>query len=192
MRMSSKPFDHWLEDETLIVSGDFFGVSTGLLGGWKRVRYAFNHTVKGYIDDEVAYLRSVAKRYGLKNYFGLLTAVPMENLAIAASGEVTVFATAGVTNPNARIGTINIIAVLDCRVSRGAMLNAIITITEAKSHALLSSGYDFTGTSTDAVVVLSTQRGAYHRYSGAASELGKKIWSATRRAVLEGLSHWKR
>lgn len=32
-------------DNTLIITGKFLGVSTGLLGGWKHVDCAFNHTV---------------------------------------------------------------------------------------------------------------------------------------------------
>jgi len=81
------------------------------------------------------YLRKVARVYGLSSYFGLLTSVPMDKLSVKSFGEVTVFATAGVMNPNERVGTINIIAVFECRMSRAAMLNAIITATEAKNKS---------------------------------------------------------
>ncbi len=185
--------NYWVEDDTLIVEGKFFGISTGLMGGWRKVRYAFNHTVRdeNLLNDPNAYLREVARRYGLKNYFGLLTSVPMDKLSVSCYDEVTVFATAGVQNPNERIGTINIIAVLDCRVSRAALLNAIITVTEAKSKSLIESGCNFTGTSTDAVVILTTCRGKYYRYSGPASELGAKIWKTTIESVSTSLEKWK-
>ncbi len=184
--------NYWVDDRTLIVSGDFFGVSTGLHGGWKKVRYAFNHTVDDTFSfsDPVEYLRKVAGRYGLKSYFGLLTSVPMSNLSVKSCGDVTAFVTAGVKNPNERIGTINIIAVFDCRLSRAAMLNAIITATEAKTKALIESGYNFTGTNTDAVIVLCTQKGKYRRYAGPGSDAGKMLWSSVIEAVKESLAKW--
>lgn len=183
--------DYWLEDETLIVRGNFFGISTGLLGGWKKVRFAFNHTVRNNnLERPVEYLRAVAKRHGLKSYFGLLTSVPMDKLSVKSCGDFTVFVTAGVKNPNEEIGTINILSVFEGRLSRAAMLNAIITATEAKTKALLESGCNFTGTNTDAIVVLSTQRGKYHRYCGPASDAGKGLWKAVCRAVKESLAKW--
>jgi adenosylcobinamide hydrolase len=183
--------NYCIRDDTLIISGNFFGVSTGLLGGWKKVRYAFNHTVKdSELKRPVEYLRKVAKRHNLDSYFGLLTSVPMDKLSIGAFDEVTVFTTAGVKNPNERIGTINIIAVLECRMNRGALLNAIITVTEAKSKALIEAGHSFTGTNTDAVIVLTTHKGRYYRYCGPASELGKKLWKATCKSVSDSLGKW--
>ncbi len=187
--------EYWIEDDTLIVKGKFFGVSTGLLGGWKRVNYVFNNTVKdeSLMWDPISYLRGVARKLGIKNYFGLLTSVPMNRLHVSEIDEVTVFTTAGVLNPNEKInlGTINIIVVLDCRVPRSALLNAIITVTEAKAKALIEYGYDFTGTSTDAVVVVTSGRGKYFRYSGPASELGKKIWNGVIESVKGSIDKWK-
>ncbi|MDK2876566.1 MAG: adenosylcobinamide hydrolase [Archaeoglobaceae archaeon] len=182
--------NYYLDDNTVIVYGNFFGVSTGLLGGWKKVKCAFNHTVGEdfYRMRELDYLRRVAKKYGLKDYFGLLTAVPMRCLSIKSFGNATAFVTAGVDNPNDL--TINVILVLEAKLSRSAFLNAIITATESKSKALLSSGYNFTGTNTDAVVVLSTQKGSYERFTGPASRLGSAIWKAVFEGVREGLKKW--
>ena len=75
-------------------------------------------------------------------------------------------------------------------MSDGAMVNSIITATEAKSVALLKSGLKFTGTSTDAIIVAKTGKGRYYEYAGYASELGKKIWMAVKKAVIESLSKW--
>ncbi len=183
--------DYWVDDDTLIVKGSFFGISTGLLGGWKRVKFAFNHTVRNSdLEKPVEYLRSVAKKYDLSSYFGLLTSVPMDKLSVESVGNVTVFVTAGVKNPNEKIGTINIVAVFEGRLSRAAMLNAIITATEAKTKALLESGCNFTGTNTDAIIVLCTQRGKYYRYSGPASEAGRNLWKAVGKAVKDSLAKW--
>ncbi|AIY90884.1 adenosylcobinamide amidohydrolase [Geoglobus acetivorans] len=180
-----------VEDNTLIVEGKFDALSSGLKGGWKKVSSIFNHTVSDdFLDsDPVHYLETVAKRLGLKNYFGLLTSVPMEKLAIVKKDEVTAFVTAGVKNPNEVIGTINIILIIDAEPSDGAMVNTIITATEAKSHALLEMGYGFTGTNTDAAVVARTG-GRYYEYAGPASDLGSKIWYCVKRGVLKSLSKW--
>ncbi len=180
-----------IEDETLIIEGDFNAVSSGLMGGWKNVRWIFNHTVPENFDslDPIEYIRSVAERFSMNNYFGLLTSVPMEKLAIVRKDDVTAFVTAGVKNPSKPIGTINIILIVDAYPSDGAMINAVITATEAKTAALLELGHNFTGTNTDAVVVARTS-GTHYEYAGPASELGEKIWDAVRKAVIESLSKW--
>ncbi|MEM0315758.1 MAG: adenosylcobinamide amidohydrolase, partial [Archaeoglobaceae archaeon] len=70
-------------------------------------------------------------------------------------------------------------------------LNAIITATEAKSSALFKLGYRFTGTNTDAIVVLSTMKGCYEQFSGPASRLGKRIWECVFKATAESLEKWE-
>ncbi|MEM3928534.1 MAG: adenosylcobinamide amidohydrolase [Archaeoglobaceae archaeon] len=184
--------NYCIDDRTLLVHGKFFGVSTGLLGGWRSVECAFNHCIDDdfYRISPVAYLKKVAKSYGLKKYFGLLTAVPMENLSIKSVENVTAFVTAGVNNPNKM--TINAILVAESKLSRSALLNAIITATEAKSSALFKLGYRFTGTNTDAVVVLSTMKGSYETFSGPASRLGKRIWETVFKATIESLKKWEK
>ena len=181
-----------VEDNTLIVEGPFDALSSGLLGGWKKVEHIFNHTIGEDFDysNPVAYLKRVASRFGMRSYFGLLTSVPMDKLAIASDGEVTAFVTAGVINHNEKIGTINTIVVIEADVSEGGMVNAVITATEAKSTALLEDGHKFTGTNTDAVVIAKTG-GKYYEYAGPASELGSKIWRAVKTAVKESLAKWK-
>ncbi len=189
---------YWIEEDTLIIEGSFNAISSGLLGGWKDVEHIFNHTVVEGFDrlDPVEYLRGVAERFELRDYFGLLTSVPMDKLSVVRSGEVTAFITAGVKNPNERIqvrkvgaGTINIILVVDADLSDGGMVNAVITATEAKSAALIELGHSFTGTNTDAVVVARTG-GEYYEYAGPASELGSRIWHAVKKGVRESLEKW--
>ena len=189
---------YWIEDDTLIIEGSFNAISSGLLGGWKDVEHIFNHTVVEGFDrlNPVEYLRGVAERFELRDYFGLLTSVPMDKLSVVRSGEVTAFITAGVKNPNERIqvrkvgaGTINIILVVDADLSDGGMVNAVITATEAKSAALIELGHSFTGTNTDAVVVARIG-GEYYEYAGPASELGSRIWHAVKKGVRESLEKW--
>ncbi|WP_456475209.1 adenosylcobinamide amidohydrolase [Candidatus Pyrohabitans sp.] len=175
-------------EDTLIIEGRFYALSSGLLGGSGRVRYLFNHRVEeDELGEPVAYLKSVAERFGMSSYFGLLTSVSMDKLSVVEEGDVVVFATAGVENHNRKIGTINIILVLEGDMPAGAMVNGVITATEAKSVALLESGLNFTGTSTDAVIVAKTGRGRYYEYSGPASELGSRVWKAVGEAVKNSL-----
>ncbi|RLI73621.1 adenosylcobinamide kinase [Archaeoglobales archaeon] len=182
---------YYLKDEALIIEGEFEAVSSGLQGGWKKINYIFNHTVNDFdLEEPVDYLRKIAEKYGLKEYFGLLTSVPMDKLSIEKIDDVTVFVTAGVKNPNEKIGTINIIIVIDAVVSGGGMINAVITATEAKTKALIELGHNFTGTNTDAVIVAMTSKGRYYEYAGPMSELGRKIWIGVNKAVKESLLKW--
>lgn len=185
---------YFIKDNTLIIEGSFSAISSGLLGGWKRVECIFNHSVDKNFDleDPIRYIKVLAKKLGINRYFGLLTSVPMDKLSIVRKDEITAFVTAGVKNPNEelrKVGTINIILVIEADLSDGGMVNAVITATEAKSSALLESGFNFTGTNTDAVVVAKTS-GKYFEYAGPASELGRKIWFAVKKGVKESLSKW--
>jgi adenosylcobinamide hydrolase len=61
-----------------------------------------------------------------------------------------------------------------------------MTITEAKTAVLMKrrlqtpEGYSATGTSTDAVVLACTERGAEHVYGGPATEVGYLIGRCVR------------
>ncbi|MBO8162896.1 MAG: adenosylcobinamide amidohydrolase [Brevibacillus sp.] len=144
---------------------------------------------------------------------GLLTAARMEGAAAAyQEGDqfrLCAVVTAGVGNavragralrtyPAYRAGTINTIVMLDANLTDGAMLNAIVTATEAKTAALQEagvldeSGLPATGTSTDVVVIAShpTRPDAVtHLYAGTATALGdalaKAVYTATLAAVLK-------
>jgi adenosylcobinamide hydrolase len=87
-------------------------------------------------------------------------------------------------------GTINSIIVIDGTLSDSAMVNAVITATEAKTAALQdlqikTKAEDAwaTGTTTDAVVIAATQRGAEHAYAGTATKLGYLIGKTVYDAV---------
>ncbi|MCG7847645.1 MAG: adenosylcobinamide amidohydrolase, partial [ANME-2 cluster archaeon] len=70
----------------------------------------------------------------------------------------------------------------------GAMLGAIITATEAKGLALLNMGFDFLGTTTDAVIVAyEKQPQPYIEYAGPYTDLGKKITKTVVMGVKDGI-----
>jgi adenosylcobinamide hydrolase len=191
-----------VKDSTLIISGDFEAVSTGLNGGRARVKYLFNKQVPRTFNppDPQEFLKEEALKLGLEEaHFGLLTAVKMKYLQIIENDYLTAFVTAGVSNGSefrAKIGTINITLISKVRLSETALLGAIITATEAKGIALLEKGYTFLGTNTDAVIVayemdskpgLENERKQEIPYSGSSTDFGKKITEAVIKGVKAGL-----
>lgn len=96
-----------------------------------------------------------------------------------------------------RPGTINIIVLVDGHLSRSAMVNAVITATEAKALAVqqaglcLPDGRPATGTTTDALVIACTGRGPLLPYAGAATVLGSMIGGAVYRAVEQGIDRYR-
>ncbi len=80
-------------------------------------------------------------------------------------------------------GTINVILLIDGTLTPAAMVNAVITATEAKTMTLTEwdvktpEGEAASGTSTDTVVVACTGRGDELSYAGPATPVG---WLAAR------------
>lgn len=205
---------YYVVDKTLVIKGDFDGLSTGIDGGRRRVNAVLNHEVgKDFNDDDpVKYMDGVASKLGIERpYFSFLTAVRMENLSVVRDQQVTAFIMAGISNPchdPSAPGTINTILVVHGRMSEGAMASAVITATEAKSKALFDMGFDFTGAATDAVAVLAEERNtqacepAYFEYTGTSTDIGESIYRCVKKGVAEGIKrqhgaagdpdHWAR
>jgi len=106
---------HFVRDDTLFLRGRFRAASTGINGGIADVTTVLNHTVsRDFCDEPQRYLELLAARHGLfHEYFGLLTAVEMRHLCVLQYDFITVFITAGVTNPTPPVDnaphTINIV-----------------------------------------------------------------------------------
>ncbi|HJJ54967.1 MAG TPA: adenosylcobinamide amidohydrolase [Methanocorpusculum sp.] len=182
---------HYTAD-TLYVRGMFHAASTGIAGGISDVSTIFNRTVPMDFshDSPIDYVNGILekKQYG-RDAFGMLTAVSMQDLCILQFDYITVFVTAGVSNPNpdpVKPHTINIIVVSAEGMTDAALLNTIITATEAKAQALKLLGRDFTGTTSDAVVVAS-EGPAGHTYAGTFTEPGKRVYSAVLKGVMEAV-----
>jgi adenosylcobinamide amidohydrolase len=84
------------------------------------------------------------------------------------------------------VGTINVLAVVPAALEDAALVNAVVTVTEAKVQALLEVGVDGTGTASDAVCVASVEAGAAEPYGGPRSRWGAPLARAVHRAVLRG------
>jgi adenosylcobinamide hydrolase len=189
---------YYVADKTLIIKGNFDGLSTGIDGGRRRARAVLNHEVGKDFDhaDPVAYMDTVASKLGVEGpCFYFLTAVYMENLCVVRDRQVTAFVTAGISNPchDSFAGTINVLLVVHGRMSEGALAGAVITATEAKAKALFEMGFDFTGTTTDAVAVLTEELKAdvcgpvFFEYSGTGTDIGQSIYRCVKKGVAEGI-----
>jgi len=183
---------YFLRENTLFIRGIFKGASTGVRGGICNVSTIFNHTVpKSFSHTEPhRYMKSVVAEQGFstEDFFGLLTAVEMKTLCVFSYEFITVFITAGVSNPNPDgPGTINIIIHSREGLSDGALLEMVITATEAKAQALHDMGYDFTGTTTDAVVAVYEDDKIVHEYAGTLTEAGKRVYECVRFGLPEAL-----
>jgi adenosylcobinamide hydrolase len=140
---------------------------------------------------------------------GLLTAAWTERAELAASGargiQALVVATVGLGNPIAAgwsaaapalPDTINTIVVVDAVVEPAALVNLAVTATEVKTLVLAEAGvrcddgHAASGTSTDAVVIAATGRGAPARFGGPISDAGWVVGQAARSALTAGVRHW--
>ncbi|MBP1965299.1 adenosylcobinamide amidohydrolase [Paenibacillus aceris] len=100
-------------------------------------------------------------------------------------------ARAGAELPAASLypGTINTIIVINGQLTDAAMVNAVITATEAKTAALQELGVEVdgepaTGTTTDAVLIAATCRGPVYSYAGTATALGYMIGRTVYEAIM--------
>ena len=188
---------HHIKDSTLVIEGEFEALSSGINGGRACVECLFNHQVQPEFNhfEPAQYMGRLADSLQIRRpYFGLLTAVNMDDLCIRTDDFLTTFVTAGITHPSGfrakdtEAGTINIILVVNGILSEGAMAGAIITATEAKGLALMEMGCDFLGTTTDAVIVAYRKHSSpYIEYAGSYTEFGEKITGTVAKCVKEGL-----
>lgn len=168
-------------------------------GGMLDVDWVVNATVATnyFHSDPVAHAHSIAAELGLAGTGAcLLTAVDVEiNARYAAEDGASVMATAGISSrcwaaapPSVEAphsGTINIVVEVPAPMSPAALVNLVMTATEAKAQYFAEAGHQATGTPTDAIVVLCP-RGAVTvdgQYGGPRSRWGAVV----ARAVLAAL-----
>ncbi len=192
-------------------------LSSAVLGGERRrVRFIINHTVeeKYSSDTPSQNLARLAEKMDLgKDVLGLMTAVDVRHTVMSFGTRqglaVATLCTAGVNNicsagrlvaaaheSLAAPGTINIVVLIEGNLTEAAMVNAVITATEAKTMALfqanvrLPDGDMATGTATDAIVIACTGRGEPLPNAGAATGLGFLVGRTVYRAVEQGISEY--
>ena len=88
--------------------------------------------------------------------------------------------------------------VVDADPEPAALVNAVITATEVKGLVLraaglvVEDGVAASGTSTDAVVIAATGRGARARFGGPASPLGWAVARAVQVALDRSIRGWQK
>ena len=133
---------------------------------------------------------------------GMMTAVDVRSATGATDDGVEVVATVGVGWPTYAAapdgtstrwvpGTINVVAYLPARLSDAALVNAVMTATEAKSQALAEAGVPGTGTATDVVCIACPAEPSVDTtpepYCGPRSRWGAPLARAVHAAVRAGL-----
>ena len=177
-------------------------VSSAVLGGGiGPCRWVLNATVPMSYDrdDPAEHLAGIAAGLGLTGPgVGLLTGVDAADVVAADDGGVRVWATVGLGAPlqaaadpvfdtaAPHAGTVNVVAWVPQRLGPGALVNAVATVTEAKTQAIRELGLTATGTATDAVCLLCPAGGPVAAYGGPRSRWGGPLARATHRAVLRG------
>jgi iron complex transport system ATP-binding protein len=190
--------------------------SAVLNGGKSFAGCIFNHTVdKDYRGKNPEQdLRDVAAAHRLgDDAVGMMTAVDVATMCVARAEAgrtgVTAYVTVGYSNawsaglqPEGGAapggpGTINIAVLIDGHLTDPAMINGIITATEAKTRALVDAGIKLpggeqvTGTTTDAVVIAASMQGEFHEYAGTGSKVGRLIGQTVYEAMLAGIEKYK-
>jgi adenosylcobinamide hydrolase len=192
-------------------------------GGLGERRWWLNTQVQReyHEPDPAAHVRRIAAGLGLTGPgVGLLTAADVRQWRSATDDGVQVAATVGLGLPvpaaaspeaiareteHTGPGTINILVVLPVPVQDAALVNLVITATEAKTQALVEAGVPGTGTSSDALciacpvvacpvvacpVVAGTGLEEVEEYGGPRSTWGARVARAVHAAVAAGTADW--
>lgn len=180
--------------------------SASVGGGLQQPDWLVNIGVPIHFDrtDLDEHATQIAAGLGLTgNGVALFTAADVSQVRRNACDGVAVDATVGVTKPTWAAdptdsytrwepGTINIVIQLPVGLDDGAAVNAVITVTEAKTQALYDCGVPGTGTASDAVVVVWPTDAAAERFAGPRSTWGARIAQATHAAVRSGIGGGRR
>jgi adenosylcobinamide hydrolase len=195
-------------------------VSTAIVGGGIGPRdWWLNAQVsKEYFHpDPVAHAVQIAGSLGLRGDAGvaMLTAADVARFTTSEDGAVRVVATVGLGLPvmaaaspepvdrqadqqalSSGPGTINLLVLVPAPLSDAALVNLVLTATEAKTQALLEAGVPGTGTSSDAVCIACPAAGlgsgaGVEPYGGPRSRWGARAARAVHAAVTEGTDSWR-
>jgi len=176
--------------------------SAPLGGGLGRREWVINAQVPptyARVDPE-DHLIELATSNGLSGQgVGMLTAVDLRTVRREVDGGACVDVSVGLTVPtwaaapdesrqrrSPAPGTINIVGIVPERLSPAAMVNAVMSVTEAKAQALREAGIPGTGTASDAVCIACPDDGPAHGFGGPRSQWGSRLARAVHRAVASG------
>lgn len=175
--------------------------SASVGGGWSHIEWVTNVGVGRHYDrvDLHRHADEVSAELDLVGDGAtLFTAADLGRAQASEDDGLRVDATVGIAKPTWaadddlaftlwRPGTINIVVQLAVALVPEAAVNAVMTITEAKSQALFEADIPGTGTASDAVVVCWPITGPAERFAGPRSPWGARIARATHAAVASGI-----
>lgn len=194
-------------------------VSSGVTNagtGWYKT-FVNRHVSKNYNSDNhheemQGYLLQIGAKK--EETVGMMTAVQLEDACWGLYEEETfsvfIVVTAGVGNAvdasmsdrhsfDHSPGTINIWVFINGRVSEAASIQGVMTATEAKVKALAAhnvkdpvTGSGATGTSTDSILIASTEEGVLLEYAGTITPLGKRISKGVYECTVHAISKYKK
>lgn len=192
-------------------------ISSAMLGGGiGPARWVLNAQVPGAYTrtDPVVHLTELAASYGLDGPgVGMLTAASVSRTMRRDEAGVGVSATVGLRvptwaaspagapdpelaplegKPAWQPGTVNIVVAVPVPLSDAALVNAVVTATEAKTQALLEAGFPCTGTASDAICVAAPAAGPEEIFAGPRSTWGARIARAVHAAVHAGALDYAR
>jgi adenosylcobinamide hydrolase len=193
--------------------GPMRSISSAIVGGGiVRSEWLLSVTVPSDYDrlDPQVHIAEVANLVGLSGIgIGLLTAVDVSSFSVGKCDGAFVYATVGVRRPvwafdpheplpdrepDPQPGTINLVCYVNERLSDAALVNAVTTITEAKTQALAERSVLGTGTASDAVAVLCPHAKVREdaKFCGPRSYWGARLARATYEAVALGVDRQRR
>jgi len=190
------------------ISSAVVGGGIGEFAWWLNAQVDLNYSHP----DPAAHARELADGLGLDgDGVAMLTAADVEVFRSAVDGGVQVVATVGLGLPvlaaaseqaqQHEVGTINVLVLVPAPLSDAALVNLVITVTEAKTQALIEAGVPGTGTSSDAVCVAVQAVSDIARssaptadpdllYGGPRSLWGSRAARAVHAAVAAGTADW--
>ncbi|HEX2705657.1 MAG TPA: adenosylcobinamide amidohydrolase [Candidatus Lustribacter sp.] len=203
--LSWSPPQQWRAIASTVVGGGI-----GPLAWWVNAMVAKDY----HRSDPDAHVHEIAAALGLpvdRPGVGMLTAADVRAATTARDGGVAVCATVGLGWPvwaaaqedtiarehDVREppppGTINILVTVPVPLSGAALVNAVATATEAKTQALLETGFQASGTSSDAICIacpVPDPARTLELYGGPRSLWGARVARAVHAAVCSGARAW--
>lgn len=156
--------------------------------------------------DPSAYFAERAAAAGISFDAGLMTAADLAGFAAAHRAGVSVIATSGLGNAEsavppmavpapikaARVGTINVVAVIDQPLTLAAQIEALSIVAEARTAAVMGFGLTMpdgarpvTGTGTDCILVAAMDGEGSLAHCGLHTPIGRALAEATYESVRE-------